>query len=342
MIGRDGVSSMRDDVQQLSRALTARATPGIADIATYLAKQVGDTSHREVLGPLLPASGASGVVWHAGERLASWGDPGVPEMLFSATKSFVSLVAGVAFDRGLLQLDDRVFDQLLLPALDSDRGRRITWRHLLQQTSNWDGVLWDKPASVDAQSRRSGSAPPNAAPGEGCAYNDVRVNLACLALTCLFERTLPDVLAEHVLRPLGATDTWSWHGYRNSFVERAGKRLAVVSGGAHWGGGLWMSADDMALVGRLYLQREPRLISAAWIAQTFAACAVQPDYGLLWWRNDNDRIMPGAPRTGRLARGNGGRHVLWVDPARELVVASHWTEGIAALLRDVSQVVDSR
>src|SRR5579864_6063102 len=104
--------TIRDSVQQLTRGLTDRATPGIADMTRYLAKQVADTSHREVLGPLQPAVGASGVVWHAGERLASWGDPGAPEMLFSATKSFVSLVAGVAFDRGLLMLDARVFDQL--------------------------------------------------------------------------------------------------------------------------------------------------------------------------------------------------------------------------------------
>ena len=100
-----------------------------------------------------------------------------------------------------------------------------------------------------------------------------------------------------------------------------------------------MSADDMCLVGQLYLQREPRLVSAEWIARSFAACPVQPDYGFLWWRNDNDRILPGAPRTGRCARGNGGRHLLWVDPALELVIASHWTEGVAAFVAEVASVV---
>jgi CubicO group peptidase (beta-lactamase class C family) len=98
----------------------------------------------------------------------------------------------------------------------------------------------------------------------------------------------------------------------------------------------------ICLVGQLYVRREQRLVSAEWIARSFAACPVQPDYGYLWWRNDNDRIMPGAPRTGRCARGNGGRHVLWIDPVLELVIASHWTEGIAAFVRDVALVVASR
>ncbi|MEV4495724.1 hypothetical protein AB0J84_08475 [Micromonospora arborensis] len=35
----------------------------------------------------------------------------------------------------------------------------------------------------------------------------------------------------------------------------------------------------------------------------------------------------------------GGRHLLWVDPARELVLASHWTEEPLDLIREVSRTV---
>ena len=45
---------------------------------------------------------------------------------------------------------------------------------------------------------------------------------------------------------------------------------------------------------------------------------------------------PGALATGRSARGNGGRHLLWVDPARDLVLSSHWTEEPLELIRQVS------
>jgi hypothetical protein len=56
-------------------------------MGAYLARQVADESRREVLGPLLPGSGASGVVVHRGRAIAEWGDPDVPEMLYSAVSA---------------------------------------------------------------------------------------------------------------------------------------------------------------------------------------------------------------------------------------------------------------
>lgn len=79
----------------------------------------------------------------------------------------------------------------------------------------------------------------------------MRVNLLCLALTALLERPLPDVLAERVMEPLGASATWSWHGYTNSTLSLADHDLPVASGGAHWGGGLWINAIGLALIGWL-------------------------------------------------------------------------------------------
>ncbi|MEU3765836.1 serine hydrolase domain-containing protein [Amycolatopsis keratiniphila] len=242
-------------IRAASMAQQARVTPGIEDMKSYLESQVADVSHREVIGPALPGSGASGVVVHGGERVASWGDPGVPEMAFSATKSVVSTVAGLAFDGGLLpDVHQPVRDTLDMPELTGPRAGAITWHHLLQQTSQWDGELWGKPAWADAGSLGPGSAPPDAPPGGGWAYNDVRVNLLCLALTRLFARPLPSVLREGVLGPMGASGTWSWHGYRGATTRIGGKEVPVVSGGAHWGGGLWISADDLALLGLLYLR----------------------------------------------------------------------------------------
>ena len=289
-------------------AQAARPTPGIGDIAAYCAAHNHDASHREIVGPLLPVSGPSGLVVHGGEVVASWGDPAVPEMAFSATKSVVALVAGLAYDDGLLRPHDPV------PAA----GSGITWHHLLQQTSGWDGVLWGKPAAADAQSRGV-----TGRPGERWAYNDVRVNLLCHALTELLGRPLPDVLAERVMAPIGASRTWSWHGYAGA---------GAVSGGAHWGGGLWISAADLALLGGLLLDRGRDVLSSGWIERCWTPCDVKPDYGYLWWLNDTGSVFPDAARTGRCARGNLGRHLLWVDPARDLVVVSRWGEDVGTLL----------
>ncbi|WP_233594713.1 serine hydrolase [Amycolatopsis sp. WAC 04169] len=331
-------------IRAASMAQQARVTPGIEDMKSYLESQVADVSHREVIGPALPGSGASGVVVHGGERVASWGDPGVPEMAFSATKSVVSTVAGLAFDGGLLpDVHQPVRDTLDMPELTGPRASAITWHHLLQQTSQWDGELWGKPAWADAGSLGPGSAPPDAPPGAGWAYNDVRVNLLCLALTRLFARPLPSVLREGVLGPMGASGTWSWHGYRGATTRIDGEEVPVVSGGAHWGGGLWISADDLALLGLLYLRDgehdSRRLLSREWIDRTWRPCDHNPDYGYLWWLNDRRRVFPAAPPSGRCARGNGGRHLLWVDPERDLVVVSRWGEDAGRLLHEVSAAI---
>lgn len=316
-----------------------RVTPGIRDIAAYREAQVADASHRDLLGPLLPGSRASGVVAQRGVVIASWGDPAVPEMLFSATKSLVSLVAGLAFDDGLLQPHAEVLDTVTHPVLTAAGIGGITWHHLLSQTSGWEGELWGIPTAADAQS----AGRPAGIAGSVYAYNDVRVNLLCLALTVLWRRTLGEVLRERVLDPIGASSSWAWHGYRNASVELDGVSVPVVSGGAHWGGGMFISAADLALVGELYRRQGEwgarRLLSAEWVRRSWDAGAHNRDYGYLWWRNDDLRVQPAAPATGRCARGNGGRHLLWIDPARDLVITSRWGDDIGDLLAEVSAAV---
>ncbi|MGW2329017.1 serine hydrolase domain-containing protein [Streptomyces sp. NPDC001700] len=312
-------------------------------MAAYLDAQVADGSHREVIGPLLDGGGASGVVVRRGVVIGSWGDPARVEMAYSATKSVLALVAGVAYDDGLLELDEPVRKRVGLPEFDGVQGRAVTWRHLLDQTSQWEGELWGKPTSVDAQSTREGTESAGGPPGEGWAYNDVRVNLAALALTVLFRRALPDVLRERVMAPIGASSSWSWHGYENAFVDVDGDRVPVVSGGAHWGGGLWINALDLARIGQLCLRGgrwgRARVVSARWIEQMWTPCPVKPNYGLSWWLNDHRTVWPTAPATGRCARGNGGGHLLWVDPARDLVVSSRWGAEVERLLGAVSEAV---
>lgn len=320
-----------------------RPVPGVDDMASYLAAQVSDASHREVVGPLLNGQGASGVVVRRGTVIAAWGDPTREEMAYSATKSVLSLVAGIAYDDGLLRLDGPVSASLDLAQFADAHGRAITWRHLLEQTSQWEGELWGKPTSVDAQSTREGTESAGGPPGEGWAYNDVRVNLTALALTVLLRRSLPEVLGERIMTAIGASPSWSWHGYTDSVVDLGGTRLPVVSGGAHWGGGLWISALDLARIGHLCLRGgmwgDRRVLSRRWIEEMWTPCRVKPNYGLSWWLNDDRMVWPAAPSTGRCARGNGGGHLLWVDPARDLVVSSRWGAEVETLLAAVSQAV---
>lgn len=322
-----------------------RATPGVADMRSYLGEIVQDEPFPHVLGPLKDARGPSGMCVHAGRLIAQWGDPAAIEMSFSVTKSYLSLVAGVAFDRGLLgDVDAPVAHVVDHPAFDGLRHGRITWRHLLQQTCEWRGQLWGIPWWADPQGGQSREQPPHD-PGTTWAYNDVRINLLALALLHVFRRPLPDVLATEVMVPIEASGTFQWHGYRSSVAQIDQRRLPSVSGGAHWGGGLWASAYDHGRIGLLYLRqgrwRDRTVVSADWVRQTWAPCSVNPDYGYLWWRNDRRTVWPQAPATGRCARGNGGRQLIWVDPERDLVVVSRWTDGVDDFLAEVSAAVES-
>lgn len=312
-------------------------------MSRYLRGILSTQSHPEVIGPLKDGSGASGVVIHRGYLVAEWGDPAAVEMSFSATKTYLSVVAGVAVDRGLVaDLDEPVGRAVGAPPFTSDPGAQITWAHLLYQTSQWDGTLWGKPWWSDPQGGQSRDAR-LAPPGSEFAYNDVRINLLALALTQLWRRSLADVLGSEVMDVIGASRTWQWHGYNNSIVEIDGRPIAVVSGGAHWGGGLWMSAVDHARLGYLFLRRghweAHQVISERWVDASTAPAATNPDYGMLWWLNRHGRVFPTAPVTGYCARGNLGRQLVWVDPARDLVIVSRWSDDVGTLLADVSAAI---
>ncbi len=147
-----------------------RWTHDAVDIEKYLSAQVSDATHREVLGPLLGARGASGAVRVGGREVAIWGDPDVAEMAFSVTKSVVSVLAGLAYDEGLLIPGQPVREVLDVPEFRGEHNEQITWRHLLQQTSQWEGQLWGKPTTVDAQSFREGTEVHGTPPGQGWAY----------------------------------------------------------------------------------------------------------------------------------------------------------------------------
>jgi CubicO group peptidase (beta-lactamase class C family) len=321
----------------------SREATDVADMAAYLELLLAGQTHAEVVGPLRDPSGTSGLVAHHGEVVARWGDPGSVEMCFSVSKSYLALVAGIAFDRGLVvDLDEPVAVTVPDIAFHGEAHRAITWDHLLRQTSDWSGTLWGKPWHVDPQGNQS----PDAAlgpPGTVFAYNDVRINLLALALTRRFGRSLEDVLRDEVMDLIGASATWEWRGYATSHVEIDGRDVEVVSGGAHWGGGLWMSAFDHARIGRLLLQRGEwdghRVLSETWIDTMLTPAPTNPDYGMLWWLNHRGKVWPSAPTSGFCARGNLGRQLLWVDPALDLVVVSRWSDHVDRLLAEISAAV---
>ena len=146
----------------------------------------------------------------------------------------------------------------------------------------------------------------------------------------VFCRPLPEVLKERIMDPIGASDTWEWHGYYNSWLEIDGRIIQSVSGGAHWGGGLWISALDHARVGQLMLNKGAwngkNILPNDWIESCITPCAIAPSYGYLWWLNKSkNKMFPAAPNSAFCALGVGSQ-VVYVDPENDLVIVVRWIE----------------
>ncbi|MFC3124670.1 serine hydrolase domain-containing protein [Pseudoroseomonas globiformis] len=293
----------------------------------------------EVLGHTQPRGAPNGMILRHGRRVGSWGDTRQADMTFSVAKSYLALLAGLALGDGLIRdLDEPVSGSVADPAFQGERNGAVTWRMLLQQTSEWEGSLFGKAERIDRgrDLKREGSGPkgidrPMREPGTYWEYNDVRVNALSLALLHRFRRPLPEIWAERVMAPLGGGGDFRWEGYRTSFVDIDGRQIQSVSGGGHWGGGVITHAEDQALVGQLMLQdgmwNGRRVLPEGWVAACTTPCALNPDYGLLWWLNGQGR-HPGASRESFFAQGAGG-NTIWIDPGHGIVAVFRWLDPAA-------------
>jgi CubicO group peptidase (beta-lactamase class C family) len=272
-----------ETIAAAARYAEERETPWSRDLAEVVERDFGEEPPwNQALGPVRPRGAPNGLVLRHGRVVVEWGDTGQIDLTFSVAKSYLSILAGLAFDRGLISdLHEPVCRTVDDGGFDPPHNDAITWHHLLQQTSEWEGELWGKPDLID-RNRSVGGRPAAGKkgthrdlqpPGGFWEYNDVRVNRLSLALLRLWRRPLPEVFRELVTQPIGASSDWEWHGYRNSYVEIDGERMQSVSGGSHWGGGVFIHARDQTRIGLLMLRDgawgDRRILSEKWIS----ACA---------------------------------------------------------------------
>ncbi|CAM3038945.1 serine hydrolase domain-containing protein [Methylobacterium mesophilicum] len=295
----------------------------------------------DIVGRVRPRGGPAGVILKGGRRVAAWGDTRRPDMTFSIAKSYLAVLAGLAHDDGLIpDVDAPVRDSVPDPLLDGPQNGAITWRHLLQQSSEWQGTLFGKSDQVDhfrqigpgADNSRKGERRALQAPGSHYEYNDVRVNLLAYCLMHRFGRALPEVLRTRIFEPIGASHDWAWHGYDNAWAQIDGARIQSVPGGGHWGGGLFIGADDHARFGLLIAHggvwAGRRLLSERWIRAMLTPSPTLANYGYLWWLNLGPSAKPELPDSAFSALG-AGNNVIWVDPDHDLVAVLRWIDKAA-------------
>lgn len=326
----------------------ANENPGPKDLALDLAAIWGKEPFDTLVGPTRERAPLNGLVIRHGYIVAEWGDTARADMTFSVTKSFLSTVVGLAWQRGLIaDVTDKVVTYMPTPELfDTPHNAAITWEQLLRQTSDWRGTLWGKPDWAD---RPEGDKPseyanrPLREPGAFYKYNDVRVNVLALAALQVWRRPLPAVLRDEVMEPIGASSTWRWHGYDNSWVELDGARVQSVSGGGHWGGGMFINAHDMARFGYLFLRNGSwagrPIVSEKWSAMARTPGPANRTYGYMnWFLNTDRKPLPSVPASAVTFQG-AGNNIIYIDWENDLIVVVRWIRGGETLNTFLGQVV---
>ena len=308
---------------------------GSKDLRIAILKGFSREPFHKILGPTKKRGGPAGVILKDGYIVAKWGDIKRVDMTFSVTKSFLSTVAGLAYDNKLIaNTNDKVANYIWDGTFKGNHNGKITWEHLLQQNSDWSGELWggkdwaDRPpreGDIDDWKFRELKEP-----GTVMEYNDVRVNVLAYALTHVWRQPVPQVLKEHIMDPIGASTSWRWFGYDNAWTVIDGIKMKSVTGGGHSGGGIFISAEDMARLGLLFLNngkwKDKQLISESWINKATTPSKPNANYGYMWWLNNKEsRHWEGLSENIFYAAGFGGNFIV-IDKEQNLVVVTRWLE----------------
>ncbi len=319
------------------------------DLRIAILRSYANEPDYKIIGPTKERGGPAGMIIKNGYIVAQWGDVHRVDMTFSVTKSFLSTTAGLAVDEGLIKnVNDKVSRYVWDNSFAGAHNSKITWEHLLNQSSDWSGTLFglhdwaDRPpreGGIDEWKNRKLNEP-----GTFYKYNDVRVNLLAYSLLQVWRKPLPMVLKEKIMDPIGASTTWRWYGYENSFVNVDGMMMQSVSGGGHHGGGLFISTSDQARFGLLFLRngkwKNKQLLSQKWVEAAHRPSPANKEYGYLWWINTNKRWKDVSADI-YYAVGAGGNYIV-IDKEHELLVVARWMDDskMGELMRLIIQSIN--
>ena len=325
---------------------------GPRDLRLAILKGFEREPFHQILGPTKKRGGPAGMIIKNGYVIAQWGDVKRVDMTFSVTKSYLSTVTGLAVQEGLIRsTGDPVSEYVWDGKFAGEHNSKINWDHLLTQSSDWNGQLWggydwaDRPPSEggvdDWQLRKLNE------PGTVFEYNDVRVNLLAYSLLQVWRKPLPMILKEKVMDPIGASSTWRWYGYDKSWTNVDGMQMQSVSGGGHSGGGIFISTEDHARFGLLFLNNgkwnTQQIVSPEWIQQATTSSQAANNYGYMWWLNKaGSRQWEGVSESVFYAAGFGGNYIV-VDQENDLLVVTRWLEPskMGEMMKMITEAVEN-
>ena len=242
----------------------------------------------------------------------------------SQTKSIVSLLMGIAIDRGFIKDENepvsRYFPQYFKK--EDTLKSSVTIKHLLTMSA---GFKWEEmTSSTDAGNDNlnmfnSGdwlkyalSRPIETKPFTEFNYNSGYPMIVAGIIEKSAKMTIEEFAKKYLFEPLGINE-YRW--------------LKDSKGFCHAGGGLFLKPGDMLKIGMLVMNngnfKNRQLISDGWINKTM--CSYLPTdfdistYGYFWWLRE---MRTGEGKTTKVisAEGAGGQR-LYLFPEYQLIIA---------------------
>lgn len=231
--------------------------------------------------------------------------PDKPHLLYSAAKSFVSALLGIAIQDGAIQGPDQKLSTLFPPGtLGAGMGDR-SLRDLLTMTSGV-GEPQSPPAGEERSWLRYALATPAVQPPGKFSYSNVSAHMVLEAIARATGKPAPEYAQAKLFGPLGIRDVE--FGTDGKGARDGGDRLSMLP-------------RDLARFGYLYLRKGVwngrQIVPAAWVEEstrkhvdTAGAMLGKDGYGYFWWMEEFG---------GYSALGYGAQYV-FVVPEKDLVV----------------------
>ena len=257
--------------------------------------------------------------------------------IMSVTKSVVALLVGIAIDNGWIKsVGDKVLDYF--PEYKVKKGEKtiydVTVKHLLTMRAPYKGKgdPWSKVcssenwtyASLDFLGGRKGLT-------DEFKYQTVCLHILSGILYKATGMKTVDFANKYLFEPLGIKEHENYYAksaeeHRQFTIEKLPKKNVWFADRQDLGTpgyGLCMSAEDMAKIGLLCLNKGfyngRQIVSSNWIEEMTAPRRIDGkhfrgmEYGYLWWIIDREKNI-------YAAIGNSG-NVIYINPEKNIVAA---------------------